>query len=73
MLFRSGVLDSGETPSSTEANDAFAALNQIVSGWSGAGVPIYQTTRDIIPLTGALNYPLAVRPIKLKSAHVTAD
>jgi hypothetical protein len=68
-----GVLDSGETPAASEANDAFAALNQIVSGWSGAGVPIYQTTYELIPMTGALNYPLAVRPVKLKSAHVTAN
>ena len=68
-----GVLDSGESPSSTEANDAFAALNQLIAGWSGAGVPIYQTSYEIIPLTGATNYPLAVRPVRLKSAHVTAS
>ena len=68
-----GVLDSGEAASTSESNDAFAALNQLVAGWSGAGVPIYQTTKDIIPLTGAASYTLAVRPVKLKSAHVTAD
>jgi hypothetical protein len=68
-----GVLDSGETPSTSESNDAFSALNQIVGAWSGAGVPIWQTTKDTIPLTGAASYTLAARPIKLKSAHVTAD
>lgn len=66
-----GVLDSGENPSSTESNDALAALNQLIASWSGAGVPIYQTSYEIIPLTGSTNYPLAVRPVRIKSAHVT--
>jgi hypothetical protein len=68
-----GVLDSGETPSTTESNDALASLNQLLSNWSAAGVPIYRVTLDSIPLTGAASYTFSARPAKIKSAHVTAD
>ena len=68
-----GVLDSGETPSTSESNDAFDALNQLLANWSSAGVPIYRVTLDSIPLTGAASYTFSARPVKLKSAHVTAD
>src|SRR5262245_30892551 len=66
-----GVIASGETPSTDESNDAFATLNQLLSNWSAAAVPVYQVARDVIPLTGAANYTIAVRPVKLKSAHIT--
>src|SRR4030095_5092996 len=64
------VLDSGETPTATESNDALAALNQLIASWSAAGVPIYQEAKDTIPLTGATNYPLATRPVRITSAQV---
>jgi hypothetical protein len=73
-----GVLDSGETPTSTESNDALAALNQLVSNWSSAGVPIYTVARDVLSLTGAASYTIGTggtiataRPVKLKSAMVS--
>jgi len=65
------VLDSGETPTATESNDALTALNQMISNWSAAGVPIYQESKDTITLTGAANYPLVTRPIKITSAQVS--
>jgi hypothetical protein len=67
-----GVIDSGETPATAERDDAFAALNQLLANWSAAAVPVYQVARDVIPLSGAASYTIAVRPVKLKSAHVTS-
>lgn len=64
------VLDSGETPTATESNDALVALNQIVGSWSAAGVPVYQEVHEMIPLTGSVNYPLGVRPVRITSAQV---
>lgn len=65
------VLDSGETPTATESNDALVALNQLISSWSAAGVPIYQESKDAITLTGSPSYPMpGGRPVKLTSAQV---
>lgn len=65
------VLDSGETPTATESNDALVALNQLISSWSAAGVPIYQESKDIIALSGASLYPLSFRPVRINAAHVS--
>src|SRR5262245_6276207 len=66
------VLDSGETPTSTESNDALTALNQLISNWSAAGVPVYSETKDIIALSGVANYPMpSPRPVKITAAHVS--
>lgn len=73
-----GVLDSGESPTVTESNDALSALNQLISNWSSAGVPLYTVTRDVLSLTGAASYTIGTggtiataRPVKLKSAMVS--
>jgi hypothetical protein len=65
------VLDSGETPTATESDNALTALNQLIGSWSAAGVPIYQESKDTIALTGSSIYPLAFRPIKLTAAQVS--
>jgi len=62
------VLDSGESPTATESNDALVALNQLISSWSAAGVPIYQESSDDIVMTGVTTYTLPSRPVKLTSA-----
>ena len=67
------AIDPGEGPSTDMSDDAFAALNQMLASWSAASVPIYQVSKDTIPLTGAASYTIATRPVKLKSAYVTAD
>lgn len=64
------VLDSGETPTATESNDALVALNQLISSWSAAGVPIYFISRDQIPLTGAQTYTLTQRPLRIRAADI---
>jgi hypothetical protein len=65
------VLDSGETPTATESNNALESLNQLIGSWSAAGVPIYQESKDTIALTGASLYPLASRPVRLTAAQVS--
>lgn len=65
------VLDSGETPTATESDNALTALNQMIGNWSAAGVPIYQESKDTIALTGASIYPLPSRPIRLTAAQVS--
>jgi hypothetical protein len=65
------VLDSGETPTATESDNALTALNQMIGSWSAAGVPIYQESKDTIALTGASLYPLSFRPVRITAAHVT--
>jgi hypothetical protein len=64
------VLDSGESPTATESNDALTALNALIGSWSAAGVPIYQETKDSIPLTGAFSYVIpGVRPVRITAAQ----
>ena len=65
------VLDSGESPTATESNDALTALNQMIGNWSAAGVPVYQESKDTITLTGASIYPLSFRPVRLTAAQVS--
>src|SRR4030095_9597174 len=64
------VLDSGETPTATESNDALAALNQLIGSWSAAGGAIYQEAHTTVPLTGAPHTARATRPVKITSAQV---
>ena len=72
------VLDAGESSSTTEANHALEVLNQMLSSWTAAGIPIYQLTTESISLTGAASYTLATRPAQIKavqsvSAGITQD
>lgn len=66
-----GVLDAGESPSTSESNDAFEALNQLLANWSAANVPVFATTRTTVAMSGAASYALATRPLKIKAAAVT--
>jgi hypothetical protein len=67
-----GVLASGETPSVSESDDAFVALNQMLGSWSAAQAPVYQITLETVPLTGAETYTLANRPVRIRSAASVA-
>ena len=65
------VLDSGESATATELNDGLTSLNQLIGSWSAAGVPIYQESKDTIPMTQFPYYPMpGPRPIRLISAQV---
>lgn len=67
-----GVIDSGETPSSTESDDALQALNQLLASWSSGAAPVYQLTRSTVALTGLSQYALTTRPVKIRSMTVIA-
>lgn len=76
-----GVLASGETSSSTEANDGLSSLNQMLSSWSNENLVVYQKVMDEFTLTssdgtyawgttaGAGNFTTA-RPIEVISASI---
>jgi len=68
-----GVLDSGESPSTTESDDALNVLNQLISSWSAAGAPVYSLTKQTVTLTGLSEYLLPARPLKIRSAAVIAS
>lgn len=67
-----GVIASGETPSVSESSDAFDALNLIIANWNAQQLPLYAVQLQTITLTGAASYPLATRPVRIKSAGVLA-
>ncbi len=76
-----GVLASGETANSNEANDGLNSLNQMLSSWSNENLVVYQKVRDEFTLTaadgsytwgttaGAGNFTTA-RPIEVISAKL---
>jgi hypothetical protein len=67
-----GVIASGETPSVDESADALVALNDLIESWTAQALPIFQITRSTVALTGAENYTLVTRPVKIKAATVTS-
>lgn len=67
-----GVIDSGETPSTSESNDGLITLNQLVSNWSASGIPIPELTQQAVPLTGTGQYTLTPRPLLIRSAACIA-
>jgi hypothetical protein len=46
-----GALESGETPDSPTANDAFDMLNDMLAQWSNKRMMVYYTTEVAFPLT----------------------
>lgn len=46
-----GALESGETPDSPTANDAFDMLNDMLAQWSNRRMMVYYTTEVVFPLT----------------------
>jgi len=65
------VLDPGGSASTSESNDAFAVLNQLLANWSAANVPVFRMSRDTVAMSGAASYVLASRPLKIQGAAVT--
>lgn len=45
-----GTLASGESPTNDEANDAFIALNDLISTWSIERLMIYETAYETLPV-----------------------
>lgn len=65
-----GVLGQGETPSASESNDALVTLNNMIRAWNAQQTPIYQLSRQTIPMTGVEQYNIPVRPMRIKSAAI---
>jgi hypothetical protein len=65
-----GAIASGETLETAELNDAFASLNQLVSGWNTEGASIVGRKRLVVAVGGSNSYALAERPVKVESASV---
>jgi hypothetical protein len=75
---KSGVLTMGENPSSSEAQDALEALNDLLSSWSNDSMIVYARTFDNFTLSSGIpSYTIGsggtfntVRPVRIVSAYV---
>ena len=72
-----GELASGETPTTEESNDAFAALNHLLASWSTEGLFVPQLSLISHSLSGAGSYTIgtggdinAERPLAIRAAAV---
>lgn len=70
-----GTLASGETPSTEESTDVFAALNQMLEAWSTEQTNLYLVRQGVQALqNGTASYALAQRPLLIRDAcMVTAQ
>ena len=68
-----GAIAAGETLETNELDDAFAALNQMISSWNTEGASIVGRKRLVMPVT-TTNGPFALseRPVKIESASVAS-
>ena len=72
-----GVLGVGQTPLAEDINDAFSALNRMISAWSRSRLLVYRTATASMVGTGAQAYTVGSggdfdmsRPAKIVSAFV---
>src|SRR5262245_58512298 len=65
-----GGIASGEILESAELNDAFLALNQMISSWNTEGLSLAGRRRLLVPLGGSNSYILAERPARIDAASV---
>lgn len=68
-----GVVASGETPATSESNDAFDALNLIIANWNAQQLPLYSVSVQTVTMTGAASYALSTRVSRIKSAQVVSS
>ncbi len=67
-----GAIAAGETLETSELNDAFISLNQMIASWNTEGLSLSGRTRLTVPLTGGGNaYILPQRPIHIDAASVS--
>lgn len=69
-LVDAGVIDPGETPAPEERADGFQKLNDLLASLSAQALPVWETVRDSVAMTGAATYPLTTRPLKIKSGFL---
>jgi len=69
-LRKIAVLANGETPSTSESDDAFVALNQVLLNWSTQQLPCLGLQRITQSMVGSASYVLSTRPLRIKSANL---
>jgi hypothetical protein len=67
-----GAIAAGETLETTELNDAFISLNQMIAGWNTEGASLVGRQRMTIAVGGGNAYPLGTRPVRIESASVAS-
>lgn len=68
-----GAIVAGEILETTELNDAFVALNQMISSWNTEGASLVGRKRLVVTVSGTNGpYPLTERPVKIESASVAS-
>ena len=66
-----GAIAAGETLETSELNDAFVSLNQMISIWNTEGASLVGRQRMTVAVSGTNGpYALAQRPVKIESASV---
>ncbi len=66
-----GAIASGETLETAELNDAFVAINQMISSWNTEGLSLVGRQRLLIPVAPPANqWNLATRPVRIESASL---
>jgi hypothetical protein len=63
-----GAIAAGETMETTELNDAFVSLNQMLSSWNTEGASLVGRERLLINVTTNTLYALPKRPVKIEAA-----
>jgi hypothetical protein len=65
-----GAIAAGETMETTELNDAFLSLNQMLSSWNTEGASLVARKRLMVDVGETNTYTLPERPIRIESASV---
>jgi len=65
-----GAIAAGEILESAELDDAFLALNQMISSWNTEGLSLAGRKRLVVPMGGSNSYALTERPARIDAASV---
>lgn len=76
-----GILESGETATADEINDALAVLNDVIENWTTGTLSVWQTANESFTLVpGQSTYTIGVggdfntaRPVRIEGAYCTVQ
>jgi hypothetical protein len=66
-----GAIAAGETLETTELNDAFVSLNQMLSSWNTEGASLVARQRLLVNVSTTNFYALPQRPVKIDAASTS--
>lgn len=66
-----GAIAAGETLETTELNDAFVSLNQMLSSWNTEGASLVSRKRTVVSVFSGNSYVLPERPVKIDAASTS--